>query len=182
LQLVNLQNWLEGIVESGWQTIDELLATSSLASAFRSRTLRFRGRSKEELIEIVQTTQDEETRWQAAERLWEIDPNHPATGVRRVADLGFQLGACAVALMVAVLPKRDRSRAILLRVYPMGSQPYLPADLKLIVLDEAGNVFSEVQSRSKDDCLQYKFSADPGDPFSVRVALDEASITESFVV
>ena len=184
LQLVNLQNWLEGIVEAGWQTIDELLATKEvrLASAFRSRTLRFRGRTKEELIEIVQTTQDEETRWQAAERLWEIDPNHPASGVRRVADLGLQLANCAIALMVAVLPKRDRSMAILLRVYPMGSQPNLPPGLQLMVLDEADNIFSEVQSRREDEYIQYKIIATPGDSFSVRVALDEASITETFVV
>lgn len=184
LQLVNLQNWLEGIVEAGWQTIDELFVTTevSLASAFRSRTLRFRGRTKEELIEIVQTTQDEETRWQAAERLWQIDQNHPASGVRRVADLGLQLANCAVALMVAVLPKRDRSMAILLRVYPMGSQPYLPEELQLIVLDEADNVFSEVQSRKEDEYIQYKIIAAPGDTFSVRVALNEASITETFMV
>lgn len=183
-QLVNLHNWLEGIVEAGWQTIDELFATRqvSLASAFRSRTLRFRGKTKQELIQILQTTQDEETRWQAAESLWEIDPKHPSSGVRRVADLGFHLSGYAVALMVAVLPKRDRSMAILLRVYPLVSQSHLPPGLQLIILDEAGNIFSEVPAREQDDYIQYKFTADSGDRFTVRVALEEASITENFLV
>jgi hypothetical protein len=183
-QVVNLHNWLEGIVEAGWQTIDELFVTReiSLASAFRSRTLRFRGKTKPELIQILQTTQDEETRWQAAESLWELDPNHPASGVRRVADLGFHLAGYAVALMVAVLPKRDRSMSILLRVYPLASQSHLPLGLQLMVLDEAGNTFSEVPAREQDNYIQFKFTADSGDRFSVKVALDEASITENFLV
>jgi hypothetical protein len=183
-QLVNLHNWLEGIVEAGWQSIDELFATRqvSLASAFRSRTLRFRGKTKQELIQILQTTQDEETRWQAAEILWELDPNHPASGVRRVVDLGFHLAGYAVALMVAVLPKRDRSMAILLRVYPLASQSHLPPGLQLIVLDEMGNTFSEVPAREQDNYIQFKFTADSGDRFSAKVTLDEASITENFLV
>lgn len=183
-QLVNLRNWLAGTFETGWQTIDKRfeLKEVSLASAFRCRTLKLRGKTKEELIEIVQTTEDEEIRWEAAELLWEIDPNNPASGVRKVADLGFQLAARAVALMVGVLPKPDRSLAILLRVYPMGSQSYLPAALQLIGLDEAGNCFFEVQAREQDNYIQFKFTADPGDRFSVKVALAGISITEHFII
>lgn len=183
-QLVNLKKWLEGIFEEGWQTIDQEFVTRevSLAPAFRSRNLRFRGKSKEELIEILQTTQDEETRWQAAECLWEIDPNHPLSGVKRATDLGMQLAGHAVALMVAVLPKPDRSVTILLRVYPVNSQLRLPPGLQLIGLDEAGNSFFEVQSRERDNYIQFKFTADPGDRFSVKVALDDASFIESFVI
>jgi hypothetical protein len=84
--------------------------------------------------------------------------------------------------MVAVLPKPDRSMAILLRVYPMGSKLHLPPGLQLIGLDEAGNSFSEVQAREQDNYIQFKFTAELGDRFSLRVALDDASITESFVI
>ncbi|MBW4682536.1 MAG: DUF1822 family protein [Microcoleus vaginatus WJT46-NPBG5] len=183
-QLVNLSNWLTGIVETGWQTINEQfeLKELTLASAFRRRTLKLRSQTKEELIEILQTTEDEEIRWEAAELLWEIDPNNPASGVRKVADLGFQLAARGVALMVGILPKSDRSLAILLRVYPMGNQSYLPAALQLIGLDEAGTPFFEVQAREQDHYIQFKFTAEPGDQFSVKVALDGISITEHFII
>ena len=182
-QLVNLRNWLEDIFEAGWRTIDEVFVTRevNLVPEFRGST-RFRGKTLEELIEILHTTQDEETRWQVAETLWKIDPNNPVSGVRRVADLGMQLAGHAVALMVAVLPKPDRSMAILLRVYSMGSQLYLPPGLQLLGLDEAGNCFCEVQAREQDNYIQFKFTADLGDRFSLRVALDDASITESFVI
>jgi hypothetical protein len=54
--------------------------------------------------------------------------------------------------------------------------------LQLIGLDEAGNCFSEVQAREQDNYIQFKFTADLGDRFSVTIALDDASITESFVI
>ncbi len=57
---------------------------------------------------------------------------------------------------------------------------YLPSGLKLIVLDEAGKLIREVSSRSQDDYIQYKCTADPGDRFSVKVSLAEASFTEFF--
>ena len=64
----------------------------------------------------------------------------------------------------------------------MGSQPHLPPGLQLIGLDEADNSFFEVQAREQDNYIQFKFTADSGDRFSVRVALDDASITETFVI
>ena len=183
LRRVNLSQWFENVFEAGWRTIDEVFVTRevSLVPEFRGLT-RFRGKTQEELIEILHNTQDEETRWQVAETLWKLDPNNPVSGVRRVADLGMQLAGHAVALMVAVLPKPDRSMAILLRVYSMGSQLYLPPGLQLLGLDEAGNCFCEVQAREQDNYIQFKFTADLGDRFSLRVALDDASITESFVI
>ncbi|MUG91049.1 DUF1822 family protein [Scytonema sp. UIC 10036] len=134
------------------------------------------------LSQLIQSTQDEEIRWRAIELLWQIKPNHPVTGVRRIMDLGMQLGGYPVALMVAVLPKLDGRRAILLRVYPMGGHSFLPVGLKLIGLDEAGHTFSQVQARSEDNYIQLKFSADIGDRFSVRFTLGDASVLEFFVV
>ncbi len=134
------------------------------------------------LIHLLHTTQNEETRWSAAESLWNIDPGNPASGVRRVTDLGIQLAGYAVALMVAILPKPDQTVAILLRLYPMGSQTELPPDLQLMGMDEDGNIFLEAQSRDEDNYIQLKFSGQPGEQFSVRVALGDASITENFVI
>jgi hypothetical protein len=139
------------------------------------------------LIHLIQTTQDEETRWGGAESLWQLDSENVAAGIRRVKDLGIQLGKDTVALMVAVLPKTDQTIAVLLRVYPMGEQRHLPPHLVLIVLDEIGNKFLEVEARElahglSDHYIQLKFSGLPGEKFSVKVALGEIEITEEFVL
>ncbi|MGH8001407.1 MAG: DUF1822 family protein, partial [Brasilonema sp.] len=134
------------------------------------------------LVNLLQTTQDEEIRWTLAEILWTIDPQHPATKTRRVLDLGMQLAGYAVALMVAILQKPDNTVAVLLRVYPMGNQRYLPPGLQLAGLYENGKPFLEVQARELDDYIQLKFSAEFGEQFSVRVALENAMITENFLI
>ncbi|MEP0871225.1 DUF1822 family protein [Trichocoleus desertorum AS-A10] len=134
------------------------------------------------LTQLLQTTQDEEIRWTAAELLWTLDPDHPAAGVRRITDLGIHLAGHAIALMVAILPKPEQKVAVLLRVYPMVGQAYLPPELQLVGLDAGGQAFLTTQARRKDDYIQLKFTADLGERFSVRIALESASIVENFVV
>ncbi|NEP77382.1 MAG: DUF1822 family protein [Okeania sp. SIO3B3] len=134
------------------------------------------------LVQILQTTEDEETRWQIAELLWEIDPSHPAAGVRRAIDLGMQLAGVPVALMIAILPKPNQRFAVLSRVYPLQEQRFLPANLKLIGLDEMGESLFEIRARQRDDYIQFKFTADPGDRFSLQVNLNSATVTKHFII
>ncbi len=207
-RLVRLSQWFDNVFEAGWQTFAELLSNTNTdpALAFRisvrgidlddSKTLRqmveqlyvSQNSAPENedlttaLIHLLHTTHEEEVRWTAAELLWAIAPNHPASGVRRVMDLGMQFVGHAVALMVAILPKPEQRVAVLLRLYPMGNERYLPAGLQLTGLDESGNVFLDTQSRRRDDYIQIKFSAEFGERFSIRVSLDNASLTENFII
>ncbi|BCL35249.1 DUF1822 family protein [Nostoc sp. MS1] len=137
---------------------------------------------QEALVNLIQTTPDDEIRWQSAELLWELNPKHPACPVISAKDLGIYLLGQAIVLIVGILPKSDGRMLILLRLYPSQKQSHLPAGLKLIGLDEIGNLFFEVESRQKDAYIQFKFTADMGDRFSVRVVLDDASFTEDFII
>jgi len=134
------------------------------------------------LIHLIRTTEDEETRWAAAESLWTLDPNNPASGIRKVADLGMQIADRRVALMVALLPRADRTVAILLRVYPLQGSTDLPSGLRLIVLDEDGDTFLDTDARNTDEYIQLKFGGSSGERFSVRVAVGDVAITEDFTI
>lgn len=134
-----------------------------------------------ELAKLLTVTDDEETRWRAAEALWSISPQHPATGVRRVLDLGLLLSGTSVSLLVAILPKPDQSLAILLRVYPTQA-PHLPPGLSLTGLDELGEPFLTAEAKEMDNYMQLKFSADPGERFQVEIKLGEVHMVESFIV
>jgi Protein of unknown function (DUF1822) len=135
------------------------------------------------LIQLLRSTDDDETLWAAVESLWQIDPGNPAAGVRRVRllDLGLQVGGQTVALAVAVIQKSNQQMGIMLRVYPTGDEPYLPENLKLILLDDSGKTY-EVSARRNDLYIQLKFSGTDGESFSVQVALETASITEDFTI
>ena len=153
----NLSQWLLNVFETGWQTVESLLTPSEpdLAFSFRS-----------------------------APDLAIADFEPSPEGIRRakLIDLGMQLAGYPVALVVELQPESDNKTHILLQIHPTGEQVYLPPMLQLIVLDESGLVFLEAQARSADNYIQLQFSGLPGEKFSVKVALGDASVIEDFTI
>lgn len=154
---VNLSQWLNNIFETGWQTVESVLnpAEPSLAFSFRN-----------------------------ADTLVPTDIEQPDIGIRRAKfiDLGMQLAGQSVALIVEIRPESEKRTNILLQVHPTGSQIYLPPQLQLIVLDESGTTFLEAIARSADNYIQLEFSGEPGERFSVKVALGDVNIIEDFAI
>lgn len=152
---VQLRQWLQGIFETGWQTIELLLgsAQSSLAFSFR------------------RSDHGDES-------------NHPQSGIRRakLIDLGLQLAGHSVALIVELRQESQQKTGILLQVHPTGTQTYLPPLLRLTVIDESKEIFLEAQARNTDNYIQLQFSGEPGERFSVKVALGNVSFTEKFAI
>lgn len=203
---IPLRQWLEQIFESDWQPQDDLLSTMG-KTVFRTPPLVHRGEfmrrrlenlyrqqsegksqslpsdlsDQETLIRLIQTTQSDNIRWQSAELLWELNPNHPACPVMTAKDLGLYLTGHRIALAIGVLPKSNGSLLVLTRIYPLGESLHVPKGLTLTGLDECGNSFFEVEARQQDNYIQFKFTADAGDRFSICIALNEASFIESFV-
>jgi hypothetical protein len=159
-RITNLSHWLEEIIEASWQTLEALFNTQAANPAFSIRT---------------------------AEQSRENEVNNPADGIRRgkLIDLGIELAGNPVALVVTLMPvEASEEIDIHLRVYPTGQQNYLPPGLQLIVLDESGDSLPELkaEARSADDWIQREFSGQPGERFSVKIALGDVSIIENFMI
>lgn len=209
--VINLSMWLDGIVQEGWQTFDEWFNTKIPAfrtkqvrgieletpDQIKRAVRQFRQsvsaefipdyiEDRDALVYLLQHTQDETIRWKAAEYLWAIDPNYPNSATRKVMDLGIHLMGHPIALMIAVLRKINGKVAVLLRAYPMSDRTKLPPDLQLVGLDENGDQIPGLEATARreplDDYIQLYFSADVGDRFSVRLTLEDTSITEQFIV
>jgi Protein of unknown function (DUF1822) len=145
----------------------------------------------EDLIKLMERSTDETVRWKATEYLWTIDPNHPKLPIRRIRDLGIQFATGSIALMISQLPLDGDRRAILLRVYPVSAEVYLPSGVRLSMLDGNGDEILlsadkpfEAISRStpQDNYIQLYFVADKCDRFDVCVNLGQQQFTEQFVV
>jgi hypothetical protein len=155
---INLTQWLQGIVDSSWQTVDWLLNQPELAPAYAFRsadTLPFRDLE---------------------------------TGIRRLKllHLGRQPGDMAVVLIVDLQPEAEmaeaaRPIAIRLQLHPI-SQPQLPSGVQLIVLDEVGVVFLNAESREQDSYLQLQFSGMPGELFSIQIQFEGIEAIEDVVI
>jgi hypothetical protein len=155
--LVNLSQWFVGIFESGWQNLEALWNSQEpgLAYAFRSP----------EIFEQQTANQSD-----------------VVTRRAKLLDLGIQIADQPLMLIVELSPQADQKTSIRLQLHPTGNQLYLPLGVQLTVLDDTGTVFLEAQARSADNYIQLQLRGDIGERFSVRVALDDISITEQFVI
>lgn len=95
-------------------------------------------------------------------------------------DLGMQLAEHSVALLVTLPPESYSELDIVVEVYPMGNQTYLPPGLKLMLIDESEEVIFMAESRDADNFITFRFTPDLRDLFSITVALGEVNVRQSF--
>ncbi|MEB3292381.1 MAG: DUF1822 family protein [Synechococcales bacterium] len=203
--LVRLGSWLNQLFSPGWQQVDRpsqrfaFRGTEAWSGEFTSvwepiETLyaeQTQAILQEEhvtpsdaLCYLVQQTEREETRWLAADLLWEMTPDHPQAGVRRCLDLRDMLGGAAVRLMIGILPTETEQVSLLLRVLPLQAGT-LPDRLQLRIRgeDDQGNaVENGVEARSQDDYIQFKLLASFGERFTITVSWEAWQYQEEFLV
>ena len=97
---------------------------------------------------------------------------------RKEIDLSDYLPNCQVELVVT---RWQGTEEIRLAVSPVIGE-CLPQFLKLVVLDKTGDVFQEIESRSIDKRIQFKFNGEVGEHFSAQVVFAELVVTEKFVI
>jgi hypothetical protein len=131
-----------------------------------------------------------ETGWQAVDALVRPEPelafsfrNLSDAEVRRykLVELGAGSGQ-SVAVMIAITSASEPEIEISVEVCPSDDQTHLPANLQLMVLDEAGEAVLDAQAGHDNQHMQLEFTGEPGDQFGIKVALGDVSVTERFVI
>ncbi|MGB3510574.1 MAG: DUF1822 family protein [Microcoleaceae cyanobacterium] len=98
----------------------------------------------------------------------------------KIIDFGLLLNRQKIALVLTIQPEADSEMGVLVQVYPIDEQEYLPPSLRLKI--ELESDIEEVEARAADQLIQLEFSEVSGKCFSVKVILDNAEIVENFVV
>ncbi|MEH2324935.1 MAG: DUF1822 family protein [Nostoc sp.] len=134
--------------------------------------------------------------WQAIETFFEPNSSSLAFNFRtsfglnaaaikraKLIDLGMEIEAQKVILLVALIPEANQQVSIRVQLHPVCNQLYLPVNIKLVLLSEQGEILQQVQARIQDIYVQLKlFDGEVGECFSIQVALDSCQITENFVI
>ncbi|MEH2326428.1 MAG: DUF1822 family protein [Nostoc sp.] len=153
--LVNLSQWFAGIFETGWQTVESLWNLPELRPAYAFRSA--------DTVEINA-----------------LNLAESITKRAKLIDLGIQILNQPVMLIVQISPEKDQQTSIHLQLHATGNHIYLPPGVHLTVLDSSGTVFLNAQSRRLDNYIQLQFRGEPREQFSVKVAINDTSITEYF--
>ncbi|MDW8116734.1 MAG: DUF1822 family protein [Geminocystis sp.] len=133
---------------------------------------------------IITNSQDEETRWLAAEGIWQLKPNHPHAGLwyGKRFNLGVELGGLSLTIVMGILSKSANQNSIFLRLYPTDKSSHLPAGLILRILDGNTEVFKELIAREGDILLQYKFWGNKGEVFWIQIQYQSSQLAEAFTI
>ncbi|MFN6567182.1 DUF1822 family protein [Dendronalium sp. ChiSLP03b] len=134
--------------------------------------------------------------WQAIETFFEPNSSSLAFNFRssselnaaaikraKLIDLGIEIEAQQVILLVALIPKTNQQVSIRVQLHPACNQAYLPANIKLVLLSDRGEIIQQVQARVQDIYVQLKlFDGEVGECFNIQVALNNYQITENFMI
>ena len=121
-------------------------------------------------------------RFSSAVRAGEIEINDfevIASGIK-LLDLEEPLGSRPIPLVVNLGRESNGERDILLQVYPCKGERYVPRGLQMLVL-AGGEIFLEATAAEADDYIQLRCSGQPGEKFSIKLVLGDASVSENFL-
>ncbi|MEL6320758.1 MAG: DUF1822 family protein, partial [Cyanobacteria bacterium J06626_14] len=151
--LTRLSYWLQNVVSSRWQLVEDIFARPSPTLAFRNPSDVLSSKlEKEDVIRGRLIT------------LNKSNIDNP------------------LLLAVGVTPSDSEELGIWVRVIPVGrSQKHLPYDLELKLLDEAGDSLMQAQSRETES-IGLKFTGAVGDHFSVQVLSSDNAHIEHFII
>lgn len=153
---VNLSQWLHSVFETGWETLEAIFAPPQAELAFNIRSLSSVN---------VGTS--------------EISTKAVKRGKR--LDLEQHGKSEQVVVLVGLTPTSSPELDISVEVCPIGEQPYLPPELQVMILNERGKSVLQAEAGNSES-IEFQFSGEPGESFSVKVSLGDFSITEEFLI
>ncbi|MEG4353023.1 DUF1822 family protein [Microcoleus sp. LAD1_D5] len=169
----NLGNWFKNAAETGWQKFEQGKQNlDDLLFPDENPNFAFRGGGNSRAESALQGSQSSINRF----------PEADVTRAKLI-DLGMRLGRTSVALLVAIAEEDDRTLRVHVQLHPAIGETYLPTNIKLSLISDIGENLHEVESTVQNLCILLNdFHVEPDESFSIRVALDDLSITETFVV
>lgn len=100
----------------------------------------------------------------------------------KLLNLGIEQAGKSIVLIVGFQATESPKYQVSVKIYPTENHIYLPENLQLMVLDETGKAVMQALARNtnKNICLDFKGNLE--EQFSIKVVLDDISITETFVI
>lgn len=157
-KITQLRDWLRGLFEESWQTIDRLLDFPQKPDNFA-----FRGGH------LTQT---------------QPIKNIPAIRRGKLLESSLEYHQDKIALVIGLTPTDSPIVNVTVEVSAVVPQTKLPENLQLMLLDETGEIVMQAQANQppRAETIQLFFSGELEDRFTVQVILNEVSFTEVFEI
>ncbi|MEO0407211.1 MAG: DUF1822 family protein, partial [Cyanobacteria bacterium P01_A01_bin.135] len=155
--IAQLSGWLNDAVDNGWQALEVVME-------------QIQQRSTQELAYGFRQPVSSHRR-----------PSSEVVKRGKFLMLGDQ-SSDELLFLVGVKPSEAGSEMnITVEVYPFETQSYLPQTIQLAVMDATGKAVLQAEGGNSEG-LEFHFSGEPGERFSVRVSIEGHQFIEQFQV
>ncbi|MGA1622797.1 MAG: DUF1822 family protein [Synechocystis sp.] len=138
----------------------------------------------DELVAIINTTQNDDTRWLAAGTLARIAPQHPQAAhcLKKTIGTYLTLAETPLELIVSLMPNAQQEIAGIIELKSATTAQSLPIGLRLSLLSETNQLIDEIVVTANQTLpqtiLKISLDIEPGTDFRVCVTLGDRQIIE----
>ena len=153
--VVELSKWRQGIFGDAWQLIEQVFPAEA--------TLSFRSPNHLPAISKIDKL---------------------AQGISRVKllDLGIDHHAIGIALVLQLVTHDSEEIDISAKICPTNNSLYLPQGLEIMLLDEAKKPVLQAKANKTNETIEFLFSGEPGEIFSIQASFKDNNIVETFII
>ena len=166
-------------LHTGWKRLahlmDELQQPNSLAYSFRQPNLQQTIALKASSLQALRGDESEKGHPDPSPQIM------MSNKFGKFITLGDRPEDTLLFLVGITAPSTHVERNITVEVYPLAMSPHLPQIMTLAVLDESGKAVLQAEGGHSEG-LEFQFSGEPGERFSVKVSTQDQSILEKFEI
>ena len=169
--VIELSKWWQGIIDDSWQLVEKVFPPEP-ALSFRSpnhlqEALKIDGKERSDL-----STKPN----QRVDKL--------SQGISRVKllDLGKDPNTINIALILQLVTQDSEEIDISAKICPINTSLYLPQGLAIMILDENQKPILQAQANKTNETIEFLFSGEPGEIFSIKASLNDNNIVETFMI
>jgi hypothetical protein len=137
-----------------------------------------------ELVTIINKTNNEDTRWLAAGTLARLDPSHPLAAhcLKKIIGTNLKLVGTPLELIISLMPNQQHQIAGIVELRSVTPGQCLPPGLSLGLWTTTDKLIDQIvvtqQLAQSPNILKTTLVIQPGTDFRVKVSLDDFQVTE----
>ena len=169
--VTELSKWWQEVINDGWQLVEQVFPSESILSF----------RSPKQLQEKDLTKIEHEER-SSLPSIADVNTTSQVISRVKLLDLVADSHTIPIALILQLEKDKSEEINISVKVHPTNTCVYLPEDLEIMILDEAKKTVLQAKANKTNEAIEFLFSGERGEIFSIQTSFQDNSIVETFII
>ncbi len=175
--VIDLSKWWQGIIDDSWQLVEKLFPPEP-ACSFRSPN------QLQETCKIDDKVRSGLPHSKTSPTLPNQRVDKLSQGISRVKLLNLveDYHTINIALILQLVTQNSEEIDISAKICPINTSLYLPQGLEIMILDESQKPVLQAKANKTNENIEFLFSGQPGEIFSIKASLKDNNIVETFMI